>query len=172
MHFEASQAGVWSLSCYKDLKKSHLQVIHFATSWSRCKSLWSSGMRRKQKFWGFKSETAIWLLLFAFSPPPFFRFSCLIFFSFAGHLVGFILAGKVFWKAFRILELGERKCREVVKQDFMEIFISMLHGFLPFSLVSLTELGSFWNGLKDLFTLHKLADKVVFDLWNWWHHKR
>ena len=30
--------------------------------------------------------------------------------------------GKVFWKAFRILELGERKCREVVKQDFTEIF--------------------------------------------------
>ena len=72
--------------------------------------------------------------------------------------------GKGFWKAFRILQLGERKCREVVKQDFTEIFISMLHGFLPFSLVSLTELGSFWNGLKDLFTLHKLADKVVFDL--------
>ena len=95
--------------------------------------------------------------------PPFWLF-LLILFSFAGHLVGFILVGKVFWKAFRILELGERKCREVVKQDFTEIFISMLHGFLPFSLVSLTELGSFWNGLKDLFTLHKLADKVVFDL--------
>ena len=39
----------------------------------------------------------------------------------------------------------------------------MLHGFLPFSLVSLTELCSFWYGLKDLFTLHKLADKVVLD---------
>ena len=72
--------------------------------------------------------------------------------------------GKIFWKAFRILELGKRKCREVVTQDFTEIFSSMLHGFLPFSLVSFTELSSFWNGLKDLFTLHKLADKVVFDL--------
>ena len=30
-----------------------------------------------------------------------------------------------------------------------------------FSLVSLTELCLFWYGLKDLFTLHKLADKVV-----------
>ena len=39
----------------------------------------------------------------------------------------------------------------------------MLHGFLPFSLVSLTELCSFWYGLKDVFTLHKLADKVVLD---------
>ena len=50
---------------------------------------------------------------------------------------------------------------------FMEIFRSMLHGFLPFSLffffLSLTELCSFWYGLKDLFTLHKLADKVVLD---------
>jgi len=33
--------------------------------------------------------------------------------------------------------------------------------FLPFSPVSLTELCSFWYGLKDLFTLHKLADKIV-----------
>ena len=46
---------------------------------------------------------------------------------------------------------------------FMEIFRSMLHGFLPFSPVSLTELCSFWYGLKDLFTLHRLADKVVLD---------
>ena len=46
---------------------------------------------------------------------------------------------------------------------FMEIYRSILHGFLPFSLVSLTELWSFWYGLKDLFTLHKLADKVGLD---------
>ena len=45
----------------------------------------------------------------------------------------------------------------------MEIFRSMLQGFLPFSPVSLTELCSFWYGLKDLFTLHKLVDKVVLD---------
>ena len=37
----------------------------------------------------------------------------------------------------------------------------MLNGFLPFSPVSLTESCSFWYGLKDLFTLHKLVDKVV-----------
>ena len=35
--------------------------------------------------------------------------------------------------------------------------------FLPFSPVSLAELGSFWYDLKDLFTLHKLADEVVLD---------
>ena len=46
---------------------------------------------------------------------------------------------------------------------FMEIFGSMSDGFLLLSLVSLTELCSFWYGLKDLFTLHKLADKVVLD---------
>ena len=46
---------------------------------------------------------------------------------------------------------------------FMEIFRSMLHGFCPFSPVSLTELRSFWYGLEDLFTLHKLAGKVALD---------
>ena len=45
----------------------------------------------------------------------------------------------------------------------MAIFGSMLHGFLPFSPGSLTELCSFWYDLKDLFTLHSLADKVVLD---------
>ena len=46
---------------------------------------------------------------------------------------------------------------------FMGIFRSMSHGFLLLSPVSLTELCSFWYGLKDLFTLHKLAKKVVLD---------
>ena len=32
--------------------------------------------------------------------------------------------------------------------------------FFPFSPVSLIELSSFWYGLKELFTLHTLADKV------------
>ena len=66
--------------------------------------------------------------------------------------------GIVFRKAFRILGLGGQW-----NKIFMEIFRSMLHGFLPLSLVSLTELCSFWYGLKDLFTLHKLAGKVVLD---------
>ena len=39
----------------------------------------------------------------------------------------------------------------------MEIFRSMSRGFLLVSPVSLTELCSFWYGLKDLFTLHKLV---------------
>ena len=45
----------------------------------------------------------------------------------------------------------------------MEIFRSMSRGFLLVSPVSLTESCSFWYGLKDLFTLHKLAKKVVLD---------
>ena len=50
-----------------------------------------------------------------------------------------------------------------MEQDFMEIFRSMSCGFLLLSLVSLTELCSFWYGLKDLFTLHKLLKKVVLE---------
>ena len=95
--------------------------------------------------------------------PLFFHFYCLIFFSFTEYLVGFILVRKNFRKAFRILGLDERRDRWVVEQDFMDIFRSMLHSFLLFALVPLTELWSLWYGLKDLFTLHKLADKVVLD---------
>ena len=65
----------------------------------------SLGMRRKQNF-----EIFTFLL--------FFCFSFLIFFSLAGHLVGFILVGKVFRKAFRILGLDERKGMWVVEQNF------------------------------------------------------
>jgi len=39
----------------------------------------------------------------------------------------------------------------------------MSHGFLTFSPASLTHSPSFWYGLKDLFTVHKLADKAVCD---------
>ena len=45
----------------------------------------------------------------------------------------------------------------------MEIFRSMSGGFLLISPVSLTELCSFRYDLKDFFTLHKLAKKVVLD---------
>ena len=65
--------------------------------------------------------------------------------------------GKVFRKALGILELDGRKCRRVVEQDFHGNFlVNVTFFFLPFSPVSLTELSSFWYGLKDLFTLHKL----------------
>ena len=87
------------------------------------------------------------------------------FFSFAGHLVDFILVGKFLGKAFRIVGLDERegRLRWVVKKDFHGNFWVNVTWFWPFSLVSLTESCSFWYGLKDLFTPHKLADKVVWD---------
>ena len=53
-----------------------------------------------QIFWVVKSDSS-----FALSPPFFFHFFCLIFFSFTGHLVDFILVGNAFRKAFRVLEL-------------------------------------------------------------------
>ena len=55
------------------------------------------------------------------------------------------------------------KVGEQWNKIFMEIFRSLSRGFLLLSPVPLTELCSFWYGLKDLLTLHKLADKVVHD---------
>ena len=85
-------------------------------------SLRSSGMRRKQNFdivFGFKSDTAVLTFTFGFlSSLLFSLFLPHFFFSLAGHLVGYILVGRVFRKAFRILGLGERKGRWVMEQDF------------------------------------------------------
>ena len=50
--------------------------------------------------------------------PSFFAFLASFFFPLAGHLVGFILVGIVFRKAFRILGLGERKGWWAMEQDF------------------------------------------------------
>ena len=55
------------------------------------------------------------------------------------------------------------KVGEQWNKIFVDIFRPMSHGFLLLSPVSLTELCSFWYGLKDLFILHKLADKVFLD---------
>ena len=63
--------------------------------------------------------------------------------------------GKVFGKAFRTLVLDERKGRWVVKQDCHGSFL------VNFFWVSFTESCSLRYGSKDLFTLHKLAGKVV-----------
>ena len=48
--------------------------------------------------------------------PSFFSLFLPQLFSFAKHLVGFVLVGKAFRKAFRILELDERKGRWLVEQ--------------------------------------------------------
>ena len=62
------------------------------------------------------------------------------------------MVGNVFWKAFRILGLDERRGSWVVEPDFLGNFqVNVTCFFLPFSSVSLTELCSFWYGLKYLF---------------------
>ena len=110
----------------------HMQII----------SLRSSGLRKKQNFKivsGFKSDTAVLTFLFTFFPPLFFCFSYLIFFSLAGHSVGFILVGKGFGKAFRTLVLDERKGRWVVKQDCHGNFPVNVTRFFAIFWVSFTE---------------------------------
>jgi len=123
MHFEASQAVFWSLLCYKELKLTAKSFTgcRFAAFWSRCKILalkvWACGESKILRF-GFKSDTAI--LTFTYSLSLLLSFSLFLpyFFSFARHLLGFILVGKVFRKVFRIFGLDERKGRWVVEQDF------------------------------------------------------
>ena len=124
MHFEASQAVLWALSCYKELKLTTKPftgcILCSLQIQMQNVSLRSSGKRREQNFeiWGLKVTQQSWLLQFAFTPPLFFCHSSLIFFSLAGHLVCFILVGKVFRKAFRILGLVGRKGKWVVELDF------------------------------------------------------
>ena len=101
-----------------------------------------------------------WLLLYAFFPPLFFRFSCLIFFSFwTSSRLHF--GGKVFRKAFRILGLDERKSGWVVEQDFhgnFQVNVIWLQCYigLPEPKSSLIRANSFSSGfllkrLKYLF---------------------
>ena len=68
---------------------------------------------------------------FRFLSSPLFSLFLPHFFCLAGHLVRFILVGKVFRKSFRILRLDGRKCMLVVEQAFHGNFQagSMLHGF-------------------------------------------
>ena len=115
MCFEASQAVFWSLLWYKELKLI-TKALTGCTLPSRLIqiqniSLQSLGMHRKQKF-----EILDLILLSLL--PSFFAFLASFFFSLAAHLAGFVLVGKVFRKAFRILGLDERKGRWVMEQDF------------------------------------------------------
>ena len=71
---------------------------------------------------------------------------------------------KFFRKAFRILELDERKGRWVLEQDFHGNCLVNVTLFFAFSTLCVTELSLFWYGLKHLFTLHKSAViKLVLD---------
>ena len=78
-------------------------------------------MRRKQNF------DKISLL------PSLFAFFASFFFELAGHLVGFILVGRVSEKPFIILELGAQKGRWVMEQAFHGDFqVSVTWFFWPF----------------------------------------
>ena len=69
-------------------------------------------MQNFEIVFGFKSDTTVLTFTFCFlSFPLFSLFLPHFFFLFAGHLVGFVLVGRVIRKAFRILGLGERKGR-------------------------------------------------------------
>ena len=100
-------------------------------------------MHRKQTFEiGLKSHTAVLTFTFHFLSSPPFSLFLPHFFSFAGHLVGFILVGNVFRKAFRILEFDERKGRCVVGQDFLGNFQ-----------VNVTWFVAFFSGVLDWIVL-------------------
>ena len=127
----------WSLSCYKELKLSTNpftgHTLHGLLIQIQNICLQSPGMHRKQNFETFDFYFSLSLL------SSLFALLASFFFSLAGHLVGFTLVGRVFKKAFRILWLGEKKGGWAWNKIFMEIYRSILHGFLPFSLVSLSD---------------------------------
>ena len=68
------------------------------------------GHAQKAKFREFLGLKVTAVLTFFSLLPSFFAFLASFFFL-AGHLVGFVLVGRVFRKAFRILALGEREGR-------------------------------------------------------------
>ena len=111
MCFEASQAVFWSLLCYKELKLITKpftgRTLRGLLIQMQNISLRSSGMRRKQnfEFWGLE-VTVVWTFTFHFISSPLFLLFLPHFFFSAEHLVGFILVGKVFRKALRILGLS------------------------------------------------------------------
>ena len=110
--FEASWVVFWLPLCYKELKLTTKPFTGRAF-WSRCKLLACEVHAQKAKFWdfGFKSDTAVLAFTFRCLYSPLFSL-------FLPHLVGFILVGRVFRKAFRTLGLGERKGRWAMEQDF------------------------------------------------------
>ena len=62
-----------------------------------------------------------------------------------------------------ILGLDGTNCRWVVEQDFYRNFRVKVTWCFLFCSASLTESCSFSYGLKDLFPLHKLDDKLALN---------
>ena len=100
-----------SLSSYKELKPN-------TELFAGCTFAAKFGLAQRPKFFGFKSDTAVLTFSFRFLSSPLLLLFLPYFFFLAGHLVGFILVGKVFGKTFRILGIDQKKGRWLVKQDF------------------------------------------------------
>ena len=77
-------------------------------------------------------DTAVLTFTFRFLSSPLFMLFLPQFFSLSGHLVGFILVGTVFGKAFRISGLDERKGWWLVEQDFHGNFQVIVTWFFAF----------------------------------------
>ena len=140
-------------------------------------SFGNSGMHRKQNF----EITGVFfprrfrcppppppLLPFAFSSSPFLLFFfpvffLFFFFSFIGHLLDFLSVGKGFAKSSKIVNFFGRKYEWVVGQDFRWYFLVKVTRFFASFSGCLTKSRSFGHILKDLFSLYKLAVKVVQD---------
>ena len=150
--------------------------MHFAAFWSAMKKyqLAKFGDVRKAKFWDtcwvwkWHRSLDFFVLLYLLSSSSTFLAS---FFSFTGHLVGFISVGKVFLG--KLLRLDEGKVHvggywnKIVHDFWVNVTIMNFWFFLwsPWLNHAL-----FWYGLKDLFILHRLVDNVVLNYSNWWHH--
>ena len=116
--FEVSRGVFWSLLHYKELKLTikpfRVCTLCYLLIQMQNISLRSLGMHRKQTFeivFEFKSDTAVLTFTFRFLSSFLFSLFLPHVFFFAEYLVGFILVGKVFKKAFR-------KRRWVLEQDF------------------------------------------------------
>ena len=138
MHFEASWVVLWPMLCYKKLKLT-TKLFTGCTLGGLLISMQNISLQS----WGMcKKKNFDLTFTFCFLSFPLFVIFLPHFFSLAGHLVGFILVGKVLEKAFRILGLDERKGRWVVEQDF--------HGNFQ---VNVTWFFAFFSGVLDWIVL-------------------
>ena len=88
MCFEAKRAVFWSLSCYKELKPDKLAIKPCSGRTLRSLLIQMKNIRLRSS--GMRRKLSVLLSFFAF-PASFF-------FSFAGHLLGFILVGNFLGK--------------------------------------------------------------------------